>query len=768
MIDLKQFPILVIDKSLGYGSPGDQAIRELIDILTKEGYQVIETKERTYGMQLVTNRAEIGCVVISYPTLKMEVLQKEGSECDNSTAILKSFRAINPNLPIFLSTDIEKDLSEICTQWFPLITGYFYKLEDTSNFIVGRIKDALKTYVESLMTPFFKELLFYTKGSNYSWHTPGHNGGMAFRKSPVGIPFFNFYGENTFRADLSVSVPELGSLLKHSGVVNIAETAAAKIFGADRTYFVLNGTSTSNQILWHATVTENEPVLVDRNCHSSILHALIKTGANPTYLQPTRNKFGIIGPILLKKFVETTNEHQKIMVITNSTYDGLCYNINRIKVQLEETGNQPDIWHFDEAWFAYAKFNELYKERFGMDVVANEDTTIFTTHSIHKLLAAFSQASMIHVKYDSTLNAEQRIFAHNRFNESFMIHTSTSPQYSIIASLDVASHIMKNAHGKKLLQSALEEAIRFRVRMKTLKDQVEKPHNDLPNHEKWWFKIWQPDDIETHYPETKEIKIEPKHWYLSPNDDWHGFGSELEGDGYIMLDPLKVTILTWDRLHDCSSQLGSDAANVAIPASIVTLFLRTEGVVIEKTGLYSFLIFFSLGATKGKVGTLIMVLSRFKKHYDNNTPVKEIFPDLSSTHYSDMGLKDLCQKMHEFVTTTTVKNSSCLLKLMEEIYTNLPEKSLTPAKAYQKLVRNHIEQVEVTDLLEGRISAVQVAPYPPSIPVMMPGERISSTLVHYLQLTQQFNAIFPGFETEIHGVIKNEDKLAIICLREES
>src|SRR5207248_6347377 len=137
--------------------------------------------------------------------------------------------------------------------------------------------------------PMFKARMDYTLHASYAWHTPGHGGGVAFRESPVGQLFYRFFGENTLRSDISVSVGAVGSLLDHTGPIAAGERNAARIFGSDETLFVVGGTSTANKIVWHGTVSRGDLVLCDRNCHKSILHSLIMTGSTPIYLMPSRN-----------------------------------------------------------------------------------------------------------------------------------------------------------------------------------------------------------------------------------------------------------------------------------------------------------------------------------------------------------------------------------------------------------------------------------------------------------------------------------------------
>ena len=291
-------------------------------------------------------------------------------------------------------------------------------------------------------------------------------------KSPVGRAFFDYFGENLFRSDLSISVGELGSLLDHSGPIGESEKYTARVFGAHRTYHVTNGSSTSNRVIMTASVTRGQVALCDRNAHKSVEHAITMSGAVPTYMMPTRNQYGIIGPILpenltpqairasiranplVKDGMDAAPVHA---IVTNSTYDGLCYNVRRVE---ELLGRSVDRLHFDEAWYGYARFNPLYEDRYAMHGDPSEHTddkpSVFATQSTHKLLAALSQASMIHVR-DGRNPIE-----HNRFNEAFMMHASTSPQYAIIASNDVSAAMMDGPGGETLTGESIREAVAFR------------------------------------------------------------------------------------------------------------------------------------------------------------------------------------------------------------------------------------------------------------------------------------------------------------------
>jgi Arginine/lysine/ornithine decarboxylases len=421
-----------------------------------------------------------------------------------------------------------------------------------------------------------------------------------------------------------------------------------------------------------------------------------------------------------------------LAVLTNSTYDGLCYNVQTTTRELSQS---VDRIHYDEAWYAYARFNPLYEGRYGMHRGERhaDDATVTVTHSTHKLLAALSQASMIHIR-SGKVPVKPALF-----NEAFMMHTSTSPQYSIIASTDVSAKMMNDAGGY-LTDESIDEAIAFRQAMVRLSNEIQQR-----NAKDWWFGVWQPDQIDG----VPFADLDPQvlhhgdAWVLRPTATWHGFGDL--GSDYCMLDPIKVTVLTPGQT------LEGQMEDSGIPAPLVSSFLSSRGIVVEKTEPYSILLLFSLGVTKGKWGSLVAGLMEFKKHYDGNSPLEQVMPDLVDSHgehYSSMGLKDLAEEMHQDMLATK------MLHNMDAAYTLLPDPVSSPRATFASLVKGEIEQIAVRDMVD-RTVAVQIVPYPPGIPLMMPGEKAGNdkkAIVDYLLAMEAFDGRFPGFEHDNHGV----------------
>lgn len=375
-------------------------------------------------------------------------------------------------------------------------------------------------------------------------------------------------------------------------------------------------------------------------------------------------------------------------MVTNSTYDGLCYHAGLIKQTL---GASVEVLHFDEAWFAYAAFHEFFTGRYAMGTACAADSPlVFSTHSTHKLLAAFSQASMIHVQ-----DGARRQLDRDRFNEAFMMHISTSPQYSILASLDVASTMMEGPAGRSLLQEMFDEALSFRRALANLREHIAA--------DDWWFSIWQPPSAEGIH------RLAAQDWLLQPGAEWHGFGEV--ADDYVLLDPLKVTLV----MPGLSA--GGALGEHGIPAAVVSKFLWERGLVVEKTGLYSFLVLFSMGITKGKWSTLLTELLEFKRHYDGNTALSNCLPSVvaaDASRYQGMGLRDLCDQLHGCY------RANATAKQLKRLFTRLPEVAVSPARAYDQMVRGEVEAVPIEALL-GRVAAVMLVPYPPGIPLIMPG-----------------------------------------------
>ena len=749
---------LVVDDELGDATAEGRAVRTLVRELKDRAIEVVEAASAEDGTSVIASDSAIHAVLIDW------TLGKDDDH-ERSRAFLQFLRSRNDKIPIFLMAE-RGEASAIPVDVMEQVDEFIWTLEDTAAFVGGRVVAAIRRYVEAMLPPMAAAMMKYTLDYEYSWHTPGHQGGTAFLKSPVGRIFFDYFGENMLRSDVSISVGSLGSLLDHTGPIGEHERYAARVFGAHRTYCVTNGTSMSNRVIFMAAVARDQVALCDRNCHKSIEHSLVMSGGIPNYLVPLRNRYGIIGPIpparLKKEAIKAAIKANPLVtkgidpravyaVVTNSTYDGLCYNARRVEELLDPS---VDRIHFDEAWYAYARFNPLYRDRHAMhgDPRDHKGPTTFATHSTHKLLAALSQASLLHIRDG------RGAIPHSRFNESFMMQASTSPLYSIIVSNDITAAMMDGPGGPTLTNESIQEAVAFRQTMGRV-------HRQFVEKGEWFFRSWNPDSVK-HPKSGKKVPFadaspellatEPQCWVLNPGEIWHGF-SDLEDD-YCMLDPIKVSIVT----PGVADKGGFEKRG--IPASLVTKYLSVRGVEVEKTTDFTILVLFSIGITKGKWGTLLNALLEFKRDYDSNAAIEQVFPQLASGDpkvYGSIGLRDLADQM--FAQLRDSKQTHWLA----EAFSTLPKLVMTPSDAYQHLVRDEIEHVPL-DKLANRVLATSVVPYPPGIPMLMPGESTGASdgpYLGYLKALASWDKRFPGFGHDTHGIENRDGVQYVQCLK---
>jgi lysine decarboxylase len=471
-------------------------------------------------------------------------------------------------------------------------------------------------------------------------------------------------------------------------------------------------------------------ILVDRNCHKSIAHLLMMCNVTPIYLQPSRNCYGIMGGISKQQFTKTSidtkikslSEHLKrpiefpiLSVITNSTYDGFLYQTHIIKDMLPVKNI-----HFDAAWIAYAPFHPIYSGYYGLSGEVPEGKVIYESYSTHKMLAAFSQAATIQIKGAS--------FDKDAFNDSFMMHTSTSPFYPMIASIETATAMMSGRHGVAQMQQALKEAFQFRQEVETLR---------LENCQKdkgWFYDILQPEKI------GSTLRC----FSVAENDNWHGF-DEAENMDHMALDPLKITLITPGLNPDGTyNELG-------IPACLVAKFLDHQNIVVEKTGPYSLLFLFGLASDRSRSLKLLNDLATFKRGFDQNLKIEKILPNLyqeAPRFYKKYTIQRLALELHELY----IQNGLC--ESMDAAYEALPKMVLTPYEARQYIVKKAIVKTELSNLC-GKVVAEMILPYPPGIPLLFPGEMVtqeSMQIIVFLQTLCQTGEAYPGFETSIHGI----------------
>ena len=698
----------------------EEPIRELHRALERLNFQIVYPNDRDDLLKLSENNARLCGVIFDWDKYNLELCEE--------------ISKMNENLPLYAFANTYSTL-DVSLNDLRLQISFFEYALGAAEDIANKIKQTTDEYINTILPPLTKALFKYVREGKYTFCTPGHMGGTAFQKSPVGSLFYDFFGPNTMKSDISISVSELGSLLDHSGPHKEAEQYIARVFNADRSYMVTNGTSTANKIVGMYSAPAGSTILIDRNCHKSLTHLMMMSDVTPIYFRPTRNAYGILGGIpqsefqhatIAKRVKETPNATWPVhAVITNSTYDGLLYNTDFIKKTLDVKSI-----HFDSAWVPYTNFSPIYEGKCGMSGGRVEGKVIYETQSTHKLLAAFSQASMIHVKGD--VNEET-------FNEAYMMHTTTSPHYGIVASTETAAAMMKGNAGKRLINGSIERAIKFRKEIKRLRTESDG----------WFFDVWQPDHIDT-----------TECWPLRSDSTWHGF-KNIDNE-HMYLDPIKVTLLTPGMEKD------GTMSDFGIPASIVAKYLDEHGIVVEKTGPYNLLFLFSIGIDKTKALSLLRALTDFKRAFDLNLRVKNMLPSLyreDPEFYENMRIQELAQNIHKLIVHHNLPD------LMYRAFEVLPTMVMTPYAAFQKELHGMTEEVYLDEMV-GRINANMILPYPPGVPLVMPGEMIteeSRPVLEFLQMLCEIGAHYPGFETDIHGAYRQADgRYTVKVLKEES
>ena len=617
-----------------------------------------------------------------------------------------------------------------------------------------KIESLAQKYENKIDSPFFRALKEYTFTANSEFDCPGHQGGEFFMKHPAGKSFVDFFGENLFRADLCNADVKLGDLLIHEGPAYDAEKFAAKVFNADKTYFVLNGTSASNKIALNAIVTPGDLVLYDRNNHKSCCHgALIQGGAIPLYLQTSRNPYGSIGGIYEECFKEEYIRELirekcpekadlprpiRLTVIELGTYDGVISNAKQI---VEKIGKLCDYIMFDSAWVGYEQFIPMMKDCSPLLIeLGPEDPGIIVTQSVHKQQAGFSQTSQIHKK-DNHINGQDRYVTHKRFNNSYMMHSSTSPFYPLFAALDVNAKIHEGKAGRKLWNNCVKLGIDARKMVLNNCKYFKPLVPPIVNGKKW------------EEGDTEDMAENIDYFLLKSGEKWHGF--EGYGKRQYFIDPCKLNLLT----SGIDIEKG-EYEEFGIPATIVANYLRENLIIPEKCDLNDILFLLTPAESFAKIENLVNKLCEFESLLDSNVKLEKVLPDLVEKYekYKGYTIRQLCQEMHDFYKNRNISYIQKKMFLKEF----LPEYVLNPQIANYEFIRGKGELVPLSEC-KGRIALEGALPYPPGIICVQPGERWNDITLNYFLTLEQIINEFPGFEPEIQGVyLQNENGKKVI------
>ena len=659
---------------------------------------------------------------------------------------LERIQATNFGIPVFVVQTEEEQVD-------PKFYDAIYHIQDLNGYDIKlysrQIETAARLYEEKMLPPFFKMLSEYVEMGNIAFDCPGHQGGQYYRKHPAGRFLYDFYGENIFRSDICNADVKLGDLLIHEGAACDAQKYAAQVFNADKTYFVLNGTSSSNKVALNAVLAPGDLVLFDRNNHKSNHHgALIQAGATPIYLETARNPFGFIGGIdshcfeedylksLIKEVApEKLNQKRpfRLAVIQLGTYDGTIYNARQV---VDKIGHLCDYILFDSAWVGYEQFIPMMKDCSPLLLELNEnDPGILVTQSVHKQQAGFSQTSQIHKK-DKHIKGQDRYVNHKRFNNAFMFHASTSPFYPLFAALDVNAKIQGSEAGRRLWHECVKVGIEAR---KLVLNHCELIRPFIPTTIKG--KKWQDYD-------TEEIATNLEFFKFHPTDTWHKF--EGYADEQYFVDPCKFLLTT----PGISLETG-EYEKFGVPATILANYLRENGIIPEKCDLNSILFLLTPAETLTKMQTLVAQIALFEKHIKQDSLLKDVLPTVyknNEDRYKGYTIRQLCQEMHDLYVSRNVK------QLQKDLFrkATLPEYALNPHDANIEFVRNKVELVPLTDIV-GRVAAEGALPYPPGVLCVVPGERWSSTAQKYFLALEEGINTLPGFAPEIQGVYLQKD-----------
>lgn len=668
-----------------------------------------------------------------------------GTESVND-GTLKAITEKDFGIPVFLMLEPGDDLPEEAVgQVLSIINP-----EVTDKLLYARqIDEAATKYEQRLLPPFFGSLMEYVQQGNAQFDCPGHQGGAFFRRHPAGRAFYNFFGEEVFRADLCNADVSMGDLLIHEGAPLAAQKEAAKVYNADKTYFVLNGTSASNKVVLNAALAPGDLVLFDRNNHKSNHHgALLQAGATPVYLETARNPYGFIGGIdehcfdekylrdLVREVCPEKAEAKRpfrLAVIQLGTYDGTIYNARQV---VDKIGHLCDYILFDSAWVGYEQFIPMMKDCSPMLLdLGPEDPGIFVTQSVHKQQAGFSQTSQIHKK-DSHIKGQDRYIPHKRLNNAFMMHASTSPFYPLFAALDVNAKMHAGQAGKNLWMDCVKVAIDARkLLLKTchhIKPFIPTKVNGRP---------WDA------YP-TEEIAQNLDFFKFVPGEKWHAFEGYAENQYFV--DPCKFMLTT----PGINTETG-EYEDFGVPATILANYLRENNIVPEKCDLNSILFLMTPAENREKMAHLITQIARFEQLLDEDAPLAEVLPSVykaNEERYKDYTIRQLCQEMHDFYKSRNVK------QLQKEMFrkAHFPKMAMEPQAAHFEFIRGHVDLIPL-EKAEGRVAAEGALPYPPGVLCCVPGEVWGdSVLKYFLALEEGINRM-PGFAPELQGVYIQQD-----------
>ncbi|HNT80945.1 MAG TPA: beta-eliminating lyase-related protein, partial [Bacteroidia bacterium] len=657
------------------------------------------------------------------PVLDIEMSHKPESEL--GPILAKFIREFRPEIDIYYVT--ETIISELKDSTMQLFNRIFYRKEDLQELNLSILRGIRDRYD----TPFFTALKDYSQKPTGVFHAMPISRGNSVFKSRWIKDFGEFYGRNMFLAETSSTTGGLDSLLQPTGPLKKAQQMAAEAYGSQHTFFVTNGTSTANKIVLQALVEPNDLVLIDRDCHKSHHYGMVLSGSYPVYLDSYPiEEYSMYGAVPLEtiknKLLELKSagrlEHVKMLLLTNCTFDGVVYNVEKVMEQV--LAIKPDmVFLWDEAWFAFAAFTPVYRKRTGMYVAnklynkykseayreryeahikslkPNEQAKmpdpdqvrirVYATQSTHKTLTSFRQGSMIHV-WDEDFRKKTE----STFHEAYMTHTSTSPNYQILASLDVGRRQIQ-FEGFEMVEKSIELALLLRAKIQ-----------DHPLLSKYFKVLSVQDLIPGNYVKSGLDK------YYEPEKGWNRMELAWQADDFV-LDPTKITL-----------SIGLSGVD---GDTFKNKFLMDQfNIQINKTSRNTVLFMTNVGTTRGSIAYLTNSLMRIAKELDEkyegmNKREKEIALNRIKSLTIDVPpLPDFSRFHSSFQAVPGVPGGN-----LREAY----------FLAYNEDNCEYISLKDCTAVMEkGRelVASSFVIPYPPGFPVLVPGQVLSKDILQFM------------------------------------
>lgn len=634
-------------------------------------------------------------------------------------------RQFRPELDTYYVTDTSlTDLKDSTLRQFSRI---YYRKEDLQELHLGIVRGVR----ERFDTPFFSALKEYSQKPTGIFHAMPISRGNSVFKSRWIKDFGEFYGRNMFLAETSSTTGGLDSLLQPTGPLKKAQEMAAQTYGAQRTFFVTNGTSTANKIVLQAIIEPGDLVLIDRDCHKSHHYGMVLSGAYPVYLDSYPiEEYSMYGAVPLKEIKEKLLQLReagrldkvKMLLLTNCTFDGIVYNVE--KVMQEVLAIKPDmIFLWDEAWFAFAGFTYIYKQRTAMfcakklfdkyrseayrkeyknhikQLAKGEESKmpdpdkvcirVYATQSTHKTLSSFRQGSMIHI-WDEDFRKKSE----NTFLEAYMTHTSTSPNYQMLASLDVGRR-QAEFEGYEMVEKSIEMAMVLRAKV-----------TNNPQLSKYFDVLTVKDFIPSEYQETGLVE------YYAPDTGWNRMETAWEKDEF-MLDPTKITLFI--------GRTGVDGD------TFKNKYLMDQfNIQINKTSRNTVLFMTNIGTTRGSVAYLTNALLKISEQLD------EEFRSLNSRE------NEIAQKrINSLINEVPPLPDFSMFHSSFRAVPNVPGGNIREAyfMAYNE---ENYEYFPLRDckkaMAEGRdlVASSFVIPYPPGFPVLVPGQVVSEEIINFM------------------------------------